>query len=72
MNTFIIYNTSNYDTLADALADGAGKVIHAPLDLAGLQTLLDDVTEYCCSIHFEAVPVRGQVARQLAPKENGE
>ena len=76
MNTYILWNHSTYDTLEQALSEGAGKVIRleTAIPLSELQDLIHDVTEYCCHSVMQVSEVKGLVARALGNprKEGGE
>lgn len=65
MNTYIIWNSSEYDTLADAIAEGAGKVIRTSIDLTTMQNLVQDITEYCCQTNMVASLVHSSIVGRI-------
>lgn len=67
MKTFILWNRSNYDTLEQALSEGAGKIIRleTPMPLDELQRLVHDVTEHYGHSDMKVSEVKGLVAREL-------
>lgn len=65
MKTYIIWNASEYRSLEEALANGSGKVIRSAIEPEAMQSLLHDITDYCCHTVFTASVVKGQVADAL-------